>query len=139
MNNELELICEAKAYLKCFLEKHQTKSTKSLKPLIHYCTDLHDLFDFFNRNIYWYNTVEGGLYYYFLNLRWVIALSYFCHEHSKDYDNLCLEQLNRYYKFSNENASGVYFGSFNYTIEEYRRLYRYYAHKMKKIKEIFGS
>ena len=93
--DDKELASKIAALLKNFLKLHNTAATENIvRRRIDY-TNLYEDFDIFNKYISWYGTIEGAPYYYFLNLRWVIALAYLCHEHSKEYDNFCLWELNK--------------------------------------------
>ena len=137
--DDKELASKIATLLKNFLKLHETEATENIgKRRIDY-TDLYEDFDIFNKYISWYATKEGAPYYYFLNLRWVIALAYLCHEHSKEYDNFCLGEINKYYRYSIGDFGTVSFKNLKYTKGQCQRKYMYYTEKIKKISEIFGN
>lgn len=139
MTVDKELASKIATLLKKFLKLHETEATKEIiKCKIDY-TNLCEDFDIFNWYISWFATYEGAPYYYFLNLRWVIALAYLCHEHSKEYDEYCLGKINEYYNYSMGDFGTVSFRNFKYTREQCQRKYMYYTKKIKKINEIFGN
>ena len=139
MTADEELASKIATLLKNFLKLHHTAATEHIgKRRIDYA-NLYEDFDIFNKYISWYATREGAPYYYFLNLRWVIALAYLCHEHSKGYDKYCLEKINKYYNYCSGDFATVEFRNFKYNRDYCKKRYIYYTEKIKKISEIFGN
>jgi hypothetical protein len=134
-----ELASKISKLLKNFLEIHKTEETERISKCVIEFNNLYSVFDIFNKNISWYATKDGAPYYYFINLRWVIALTYLCHEHSMKYDKFCLKQIRKYYAFCGSNFSTVIFGYFKYNREDCIRKLRYYTKKIEKIEKIFGN
>ena len=139
MTADKELIKKIAALLEEFLNIHETEATKTIRRRVIDYLNLNEAFDIFNKYISWFATYEGAPYYYFLNLRWVIALAYLCHEHSEEYDDFCLGKINEYYNYSIGDFGTVPFKNFKYTREQCQRKYMYYTKKIKKINEIFGN
>lgn len=122
-----------------FLDIHSTKEILELnRDYLKGNNSFYRKFDFINQGITWYTTEEGGYFYYFLNLRWIILLSYIIHEYSEEYDDYCLGQINRYLAFAAPPFLQIGLSS-KYTSVECRRMYCCYLNKIKKIKEIFGN
>ena len=117
-------------FYKHFLDVHNTRSIREKMPktLNNYKT-IGRILGIFDSNISWAATDYGYLYYYALNMRWVIGISYLCHELYPSFDEICFLFLK---KFVNYHMSCV-------DEDKYERTKRIHSLKVKKIEKIFGN
>lgn len=120
-----------------FTDCHQTSAILRIKGKTLDYSDLDEMFDVFNRNIRWSGAKEGYGYYYFLNLRWAIGLSYVCHSFSNRYDDYCLEKIQTFRDFCC-SFEGKEFLNLGYSERKCTSLRKYYVKKIRKIEELFG-
>ena len=137
MDTNKELIPKIADLYEKYIKSHPTYAMKKVKEFTIDFGNLDKVFDVFNYHIGWGGTKEGHSYYYILNMRWVIELSYLCHEFSNEYDNYCLGKIDYYYKFSTKSGYSFKKGV-RYTRQQFIAHYEFYTKKIEKIKEIFG-
>jgi len=131
MLNE-DLIDKIKKHYQYFIKCHKKASAiGNLKVTEKDFSDIKTVLNLFNDNIRWAYTKEGYIYYYVLNLRWVISVIYLCYENDKSLDCSSLEKLKKF--------SGFYVSLFNEEKERYFKWKKIYEQKIKKIEEIFGN
>ena len=138
MDTNKELIPKIAELYERYTNSHLTDAVKKLREHTINFGSLDIVYDIFNKYIGWGGTKEGHTYYYFLNLKWAMEITYLCHEFSKDYDNYCLGKLEYYYGFSDRRI-GSYSKKSKYTREQCIALYDCYTRKIKKMREIFGN
>lgn len=95
---------------------------------------LNCVFELFNQYITWASTEEGYVYYYTLNLRWVLYLTYVCHEEFPGMENFCIQKLKKFVNYSTTTSNYKC-----YDEKEYLKKREIFLKKIKKIEEIFGN
>ena len=118
-------------YYKKFINMHQNSATKRFPEKLPKSFSLESAYDYINQNITWSSTKEGWLYFYTLNLRWVLGITYLCHEFEPQWEKCCIAALNRYLYFSS--------GLRGYKEKRYHKIQHIYERKIEKLKEIFGN
>lgn len=137
MDTNKELIPKIAELYERYTNSHLTDAIKEVRKHTTNFASLDAVYDIFNKYINWNGTKEGHSYYYFLNLKWAMEITYLCHEFSKYYDNYCLGKLESYYRFTDRRTCGSRKNSL-YTREQCVALYDCYTTKIKKMREIFG-
>lgn len=116
-------------YFDYFSNIHCTEEIRAIKAKNnHDFTNLSKTLNIFDRNINWYRSNEGYIYYYVLNLRWAIGVCYLCHEYFPKADKICIERISNFLEFHYDYVDD----------REYFRKHAIYRNKIEKIKEIFG-
>ena len=138
VTQDKDLISRIANLFEHFTDCHQTTAILRIKEKKLDYSDLGEMLDVFNCNIAWNGTKEGYAYYYFLNLRWAIGLSYVCHSFSDEYDDYCLDKINTFQNFC-YSFIGKGFMNLGYTERKCTLLHKHYAEKIRKIEELFGN
>ena len=119
-----------------FLKAHKTGETGRINiECVKKSRDLQVKFNMINKYILWASTKEGHYFYYFLNLRWAIFLSYIIHEFNNKYDYYCLGKIDEYFDY----VSYPFDDADTYKTKGYTRMYKHFSEKIKKIGTIFGN
>jgi hypothetical protein len=129
-NTPIELKNKIKRFYKRFLDIHNTEETQKMARRNLLFETLPLILNYFNCYIGWARAKEGYTYYYTLNLRWVIGITYIAHEFDHSYDDLCLRKLRNFWEYSNHLERDE--------SKRYKRQREIYDKKIKKIEEIFG-
>jgi len=117
-------------FYKHFLKAHNTRSVREKMPKkIDDLETIGDVLNLFNAKISWSNTDYGYSYYYALNIRWVIGISYLCHELYPSLDGRCIDVIEKFLRYHNSDCDE----------DRYNKMKRIYSQKVEKIKEIFGN
>ena len=93
---------------------------------------LEEVFNFFNAHITWSSTKEGYVYYYTLNLRWVLILAYLCYEEFQEYKHIAHSYLVKFVSYSSSSFR-------SYERDIYKQKNIFFHKKIKKIEKIFGN
>lgn len=137
VTQDKDLISRIANLFEHFTDCHQTSAILKIKEKTLDYSDLGEMFDVFNHSIHWSGTREGYAYYYFLNLRWTIGLSYVCHSFSNRYDDYCLKKIKNFQGFC-LSFRDKGFMNLGYTERKCTLLHKHYAEKIRKIEELFG-
>jgi hypothetical protein len=115
-----------------FTKIHHTEAIRRIYPNEDDFSSIRNIIHIFNQRITWAKTKEGYVYYYILNLRWILGITYLCIKYSMINYPYCISALNRYIKY---RGSGL-------TEEERKKYHKFkgiYEKRIEKIVEIFGN
>lgn len=125
-----ELKSRIEHFYKHFLEVHNTRSIREKMPkMLNNYETIGYILNIFNSKISWITTDYGYSYYYALNMRWVIGISYLCHELYPSFDEICIRFLKKFVDYYSSCPDK----------DKYERTKRIYSLRVKKIEKIFGN
>ena len=115
-----------------FTKIHYTEATRKICLSEYDFSNIRTIIHVFNEKIRWASTKEGYVYYYILNLRWVLGITYLCIEHSMIDYPYCINALNKYVTYH-------YSGLTEEDRKKYHKFKGVYKKRIEKIVEIFGN
>ena len=127
-----EMANEVEELFTHFTKIHNTEAIRKVCPSEYDFSNIKHIVHIFNDRISWASTKEGYVYYYILNLRWVLAITYLCIKHSMIDYQCCISALNHYIGYRN----------YNLTEEDKKKYYKFkgvYKKRIEKIVELFGN
>jgi hypothetical protein len=127
-----EMANEVEKLFTHFTKIHNTEAIRKICPSEYNFSNIRNIIHIFNNRITWAGTKEGYVYYYILNLRWILGITYLCIKHNMTNYLSCISALNHYIDYRNTDL----------TEEERKRYYKFkgvYKKRIEKIVEIFGN
>lgn len=127
-----EMANEVEELFTHFTKIHNTEAIRKICPSKIDFSNIRVIIHIFNERIAWARTKEGYVYYYILNLRWVLGITYLCIKHSMTNYQYCIDALNGYIGYRN----------YDLTEEDKKKYYKFkgvYKKRIEKIVEIFGN
>lgn len=115
-----------------FTKIHNTEAIRKICPSVRDFSNIRHIIHIFNNRISWARTKEGYVYYYILNLRWILGITYLCIKHSMINYHYCINTLNEYVDYCN----------YELIEKERKKYYKFkgvYKKRIEKIIEIFGN
>lgn len=116
-----------------FTKIHNTEAIRKICPSKFDFSNIRVIIHIFNERIAWARTKEGYVYYYILNLRWILGITYLCiTKHNMTNYQYCISALNSYIGYRN----------YELTVEDKKKYYKFksvYKKRIEKIVELFGN
>ena len=127
-----EMANEVEKLFTHFTKIHNTEAIRKICPSKYDFSNIRNIIHIFNNRITWARTKEGYVYYYILNLRWILGITYLCIEHNMTSYLSCISALNHYIDYRNTDL----------TEEDRKKYHKFkgvYKKRIEKIVEIFGN
>lgn len=127
-----EMANEVEELFTHFTKIHNTEAIRKICPSEYDFSNIKIIIHIFNERISWAKTKEGYVYYYILNLRWILGITYLCIKHSMVGYGSCISALNHYIGYRN----------YELTEEDKKKYYKFkgvYEKRIEKIVELFGN
>lgn len=127
-----EMANEVEELFTHFTKIHNTEAIRKVCPSEYDFSNIKHIVHIFNERISWAKTKEGYVYYYILNLRWILGITYLCIKHSMVGYGSCISALNHYIGYRN----------YELTEEDKKKYYKFkgvYEKRIEKIVELFGN
>ena len=127
-----EMANEVEELFTHFTKIHNTEAIRKVCPSEYDFSNIKHIVHIFNDRISWASTKEGYVYYYILNLRWILGITYLCIKHSMVGYGSCISALNHYIGYRN----------YELTEEDKKKYYKFkgvYEKRIEKIVELFGN
>lgn len=128
-----EMANEVEELFTHFTKIHNTEAIRKICPSKFDFSNIRVIIHIFNERIAWARTKEGYVYYYILNLRWILGITYLCiTKHNMTNYQYCISALNGYIGYRN----------YELTEEDKKKYYKFkgvYKKRIEKIVELFGN
>ena len=127
-----EMANEVEELFTHFTKIHNTEAIRKICPSEYDFSNIRVIIHIFNERIAWARTKEGYVYYYILNLRWILGITYLCIKHNMVGYLSCISALNHYIDYRNTDL----------TEEDRKKYHKFkgvYKKRIEKIVELFGN